>query len=353
MGKRRAKGEGSITYNNSKGRWQGSYQTPEGKRAYVYADSQRECARKLNDLRRRVDSRLDVVSARASLSAFLTHWLEENRADWRPATYEHNEGVCRLHITPHLGTTALEEITVPAIQRWLRTLRADTASTDTPLRSLRVLRAALNAAVRWRILDYNPAALVQMPRHERRRGVALSQAQTAALLAQVEGHRLEALYHVVLTLGLRRGELIALQWADVDLNGATLTVRGGKTAAARRTLPLSAALVEQLREHWRRQQQERAALPLTWQEHGRVFASEVGTPMQARNVYRHFKQLAQRAGLPDTVTFHDLRHTALTRLAERGTPPAVVQAIAGHTTATLALQVYTHADLNALRAAIG
>jgi integrase len=94
-------------------------------------------------------------------------------------------------------------------------------------------------------------------------------------------------------------------------------------------------------------------LPLTWQEHGRVFASEVGTPMQARNVYRHFKQLAQRAGLADDLHFHDLRHTALTRLAERGTPPAVVQAIAGHTTPTLALQVYTHAELDALRAAIG
>jgi YD repeat-containing protein len=163
----------------------------------------------------------------------------------------------------------------------------------------------------------------------------------------------ETRYHLALALGLRRGELVALRWADIDLDGATLTVQGGKTAAARRTLPLSAALVERLREHWRRQQQERAALPLTWQEHGRVFASEVGTPMQARNVYRHFKQLAQRAGLPDTVTFHDLRHTALTRLAERGTPPAVVQAIAGHTTPGLALQVYTHADLNTLRAAIG
>jgi integrase len=350
---RRAKGEGSITYNKSKGKWQGSYQTADGKRAYVYADSQRECARKLNDLRRRVDSRLDVVSARAPLASFLTHWLEEGRADWRERTYEHNEVVCRLHITPHLGTTALEELTVPAIQRWLRKLRADAPSTDRPARALRVLRTALNAAVRWRILDYNPASLVQMPRHERRRGVALSTAQAAALLDQVKGHRLEALYHMVLTLGLRRGELIALQWADVDLNGATLTVQGGKTAAARRTLPLSAALVEQLRQHWQRQQAERAALPLTWQEHGRVFASEVGTPIDGRSLLGQFKRLARRAGLPYDLHFHDLRHTALTRLAERGTPPAVVQAIAGHTTPTLALQVYTHAELDALRAAIG
>jgi integrase len=92
---------------------------------------------------------------------------------------------------------------------------------------------------------------------------------------------------------------------------------------------------------------------LTWQEHGRVFASEVGTPIDGRSLLGQFKRLTRRAGLPEGLHFHDLRHTALTRLAERGTPPAVVQAIAGHTTPTLALRVYTHAELDALRAAIG
>ncbi len=129
--------------------------------------------------------------------------------------------------------------------------------------------------------------------------------------------------------------------------------RGGKTTAARRTLPLSAALVAQLREHWQRQQAERAALPLTWQEHGRVFPSEIGEPMPGRHLYRHFARARKHAGLPEVTRFHDLRHTALARLAERGTPPVVVQAIAGHTTPTLALQVYAHAELDALRAAIG
>jgi integrase len=94
-----------------------------------------------------------------------------------------------------------------------------------------------------------------------RTGVALTQAQAAVLLGAVKGHRLEALYHLALALGLRRGELLDLRWANIDLNGATLAVQGGKTAAARRTLPLSVALVEQLREHWRRQQAERVALP--------------------------------------------------------------------------------------------
>jgi integrase len=351
MGKRRAKGEGSITYNRSKGKYQGSYLKPDGRRGYVYANSQREVSRLLADLRRRIDAKLDVTSARATVEAFLTHWLEENRPNWKAKTYRHNEVVCRLHIAPHIGNVKLDALDVPTIQRWLHKLRADHHSTDLPPRALGVLRTALNAAVAWRILDHNPAMLVQKPKHERRRGIALTPAQSAALLAQVAGHRLEALYYIALTLGLRQGELVNLRWASIDLDAAKLTIEEGKTPAAWRTLPLDPAMVDHLRRHWEAQCAERAALSLTWQEHGLVFPSEVGTRLIERNLYRHFERLRTQAGLPSDVIFHDLRHTALTRLAENGAPPAVVQAIAGHTTPGLALQVYTHTDLDALRAA--
>jgi integrase len=356
---RRAKGEGSITYNTSKGKWQGSCLLPNGKRTYVYADSQREVARRLGEVRRKVQAQIDVVNARAPLAVFLAHWLDENQPNWKPSTYERNEALCRVHLVPHIGNVALDAIDVPLVQKWLRTLRDRHASTDLPARALKVLRAVLRAAVEWRLIDHNPAMLVQIPKHTPQRGTALAPAQAAVLLAQVEGHRLEALYHLALTLGLRRGELLALRWADIDLDAATLTIQDGKTAAARRTLPLDIApapgardLVALLREHWQRQLVERAALPLTWQEQGLVFPSEVGTPLLPRNLYRHFKNTLTQAGLPD-VRFHDLRHTALTRLAERGVPPAVVQAVAGHTTPGLALQVYTHANLDAVRAALG
>jgi integrase len=353
MGKRRAKGEGSITYNRSKGKWQGSYLKPDGRRGYVYAKSQRKCAQRLKDLCRRVDSRLDVVGARAPLSAFLTHWLEEHTDRWKSKTREHYELQVRRHITPYLGTTTLEALNVTAIQRWQRQLRSTYDSTDLPGRALRTLRTALNDAVRWRIIGDNPANHVKPTQHTKNRGIALSEQQVTALLNVVKGHRLEALYHLALELGLRRGELVALKWADVDLNEGTLTVQHGKTAAATRTLPLTRFLVGQLRQHWQRQVTERAAIPLTWQEHGYVFASEVGTAIDGHNLWRQLKGLAQRAGLPSGLRFHDLRHTVLTRLGAQGKPPAVVQAIAGHSTPALALQVYTHIDLATLRAALG
>jgi integrase len=235
---------------------------------------------------------------------------------------------------------------------------AEQGRTDTPARALKVLKAALQAAVNWRIIDYNPAALVQAPKHTARRGIALTIPQVDTLLATVAGHRLEALYHIAVTLGLRRGELVELRWADVNWDAATLTVQGGKTPAAHRTLPLDIAykagaptLLTVLRDHWQHQIAERAALPLTWQEHGYMFPSEVGTKTSERNLDRHFKSALQAAGLPD-VPFHWLRHTALTRLAEANTPPAVLQAIAGHTHFSTTLEIYVHIGTNEQRSAI-
>jgi integrase len=353
MSKRRAKGEGSISYNKSKELWQGSYQTPEGTRRYVYADSQRKCAQRLNEMRRKIDAQLDTVNARAPVSAFTRHWLEEGKERWKAKSYEHNELQVRRHIIPYLGTVPLDKLDVPAIQKWQRKLRSEHDSTDLPARALRTLRAILAAAVRWRLIDYNPAKLVEAGRHEPRPGVALTKQQEATLLETVKGHRLEALYHIALERGLRRGELLALKWADIDLNEQTLTVQGGKTKAARRTLPLNRSLVDQLRQHWQRQAAERAAIPLTWQEHGYVFASEVGTQIDGHNLWRQFKGLLKQAGLPEDIHFHDLRHTALTRMLAEGKPLAVAQAIIGHSTPGLALKVYAHIDLAAMRAALG
>ncbi len=141
--------------------------------------------------------------------------------------------------------------------------------------------------------------------------------------------------------GLRRGELVALAWRDVDLDTGTLRVRASKTAAGVRTIALSSMLVQVLRAHWAFQLQERRAQGLNWKEQSLVFPSSVGTPLSARNLYRHFKSVLTKAGLPD-VPFHWLRHTALTRLAEANTPPAVLQAIAGHTKFSTTAEIYVH-----------
>jgi integrase len=181
------------------------------------------------------------------------------------------------------------------------------------------------------------------PKVEKKQKRALTPDEVKQLLATVRGHRLEWLYHIAVTLGLRKGELVNLRWADLALDSSppTLTVQRGKTPAARRTIALSPELVDGLRQHWRNQATLRAAKDVEWKEHTYVFPSEVGTKTSERNLDRHFKSALQAAGLPD-VPFHWLRHTALTRLAEANTPPAVLQAIAGHTKFSTTAEIYVH-----------
>ncbi|ROT25058.1 tyrosine-type recombinase/integrase, partial [Micromonospora sp. HM5-17] len=132
-----------------------------------------------------------------------------------------------------------------------------------------------------------------------------------------EGHRLYALYVVAATLGLRRGELLGLRWADLDLDNGTVTItqtvqraggklhlQGTKTEDSDSVLPLPDWTWRTLLDHLERQRRERDRLAEIWQDHGLVFPSEVGTPMEPRNLNRHFAALRERAGCPD-VRLHD------------------------------------------------
>ena len=161
-------------------------------------------------------------------------------------------------------------------------------------------------------------------------GTGLSLAQARRLLAAVAGDRLRAVYVLALSTGLRRGELLGLRWADVDLDGAELHVRQAmqrvagelrvaapKTRHSRRTIPLPALALDALREHRARQAAERLAAGPAWQDSGLVFTTAHGTPMEPRNLNRHWYALRTRCGLPG-VRLHDLRHTCVTLLLDAG-----------------------------------
>lgn len=164
--------------------------------------------------------------------------------------------------------------------------------------------------------------------------------------------RLSPLYHLALFCGLRRGELLALRWADLDLEAATLRVRASKTASGIRTIPLLPHLVERLHEHWHWLHEEYRIAGLDWTGQGLVFPTSVGTPITGRNLFRHFKSVLKQAGLPD-VRFHDLRHTCATLLAAEEVPLVIAMRILGHSQMAITAEVYSHAQLDDMRAALG
>jgi integrase len=218
-----------------------------------------------------------------------------------------------------------------------------------------VLRRALGQAPKWDLVARNVATLVEPPRSVKHEIHPFTPKQAQAFLTAVKGDRLEALYSVAIALGLRQGEALGLRWSDIDFDAGTLTVRvalhriGGepvltepKTNKSRRTVHMPPSFVASLREHRIRQLEERLMMEPRWDDSWNlVFASTIGTPLDARNVVRHFKAALVKANMPD-LRLHDLRHTCASLLLAQGVGPRTIVEVLGHSQISLTMDTYSH-----------
>jgi integrase len=182
----------------------------------------------------------------------------------------------------------------------------------------------------------------------------LTPEEARTFLTAAKGHRLEALYAVALTLGLRQGEALGLRWQDVDLELGYIRVARQlqrfdgvfelvepKTARSRRTIAMPPTITKVLAEHRERQACERKAAGPRWKEWGLVFTRPDGHPLDGTVVTHQFHDFLDRAGLPQR-RFHDLRHSCATLLLAQGVSPRVVMDILGHSQIALTMNTYTH-----------
>ena len=361
------------------------------RRARVYAQTRDDARKKVMKLIQQSDQGVPVASVNWLVAEYLTYWLGQVvREDRRPKTYLGYEGVVRLYLIPGLGSKRLGKLTAQDVrtfitrtkqecqcckrgwdaQRDTRRCCALGQCCDSRLSARMVqfihamLRNALESAVREEIIARNVAKLVQVstPRYKVNRGLTGQQAK--ATMAAAADHRLSALYVLALYLGLRRGELLGLRWQDVDLDvgklevvnnlqrvGGALRLVPPKTEDSAWTVPLPPMCLEALRTHEQRQAAERSEAP-DWEDHGFVFPSRRGTPMEPDNLRRSWYQIRRAAGL-GTARFHDLRHTCVTLLLDLGAPPHVVQEIAGHSDVEVTMTIYAHVSLDEKRKALG
>jgi integrase len=395
-GKKNPNGEGSIYQRSSDNRWVGQAYvlTTAGveKRKFVYGDSWEEAHAKLVELKARSQRGLPVPDRAWTVGQFLEHWLRVYVKELRPTTAQGYETVVRNHLVPALGKKWLDQLQVQHVRTFLDAFRqkclccANGWDRNRPAvdqccsagRCCRhvpgarqvqyvhaVLRNALTHAEREELIGRNVAKLVRVASPRYKVGKGLSVDDLRKLLLQAVGHRLYPLYVVAATMGLRRGELLGLRWRDVDLDKGTLAVlqtiarAGGelrmqdtKTEDSEAVLPLPELTWFTLLEHQEAQAAERERLAEIWQDHGLVFPSELGTPMEPRNLNRHFAGLRDKAGLSN-VRLHDLRHTVVSLLMEQGVPPHIVQAIARHSDVKITLKIYAHTNLDQMRTAFG
>lgn len=356
MAKKRGASEGSI-YRRDDGIWVaavtlGRDDAGRRRRRVVYASSQAVAVEKLGALRtERMDGTLTEPS-KLRLGEYLTRWLQDNaRTRVRPGTLSIYEGLIRVHVKPHLGGVALSKLAPAHVQGLLGALEREGVSPRLRQMVRSVLNVALKQAVRLEIIRRNPVAAVDRPRAPKPEIRPLNVAECRKLLETAKGDRLEALYVVALSTGLRQGEILGLRWGDVDLAERALQVRRTliadgstgqlelaepKTAKSRRRVDLPGFAVAALAAH-------RAALGAVPLPDRLVFTDTEGNPLRKSNLLRRsFKPLLARAGLAQATRFHDLRHSAASLLLVQGVHPKIVQERLGHSTIALTLDTYSH-----------
>jgi len=299
-----------------------------------------------------------TAPANLTVEGWLTRWLEGIRGEVSRATYDGYKRDVRHHIIPELGRRRLKDLSASDIRRLYRKMRDKGLKNRSLEYCHRTLRKALKAALAERKIQFDPSLGIKpLKTVEGRRdeSKALSPTQVKALLDTARGDRLEAFYVLALHTGMRRGELLGLQWSDIDLDATTVRVRRSldvdgtlkepKNQASRCTLRLNPQAVGALRAHRKRQSEERLKAGAKWQANDLVFPNTQGRPMSAGNLYRrNFQPLLQRAGLADQgFTIHSLRHTFATTLAAKNVNPGTAQRLLGHSDVRMTLAIYTHA----------
>lgn len=351
---KRGNSEGSIS-KRSDGRWMARLSLPSGKRKYFYADTRAEVAQKLAAATRDRDQGLPVMGERLTVGQHLDTWLENSvKPSVRPRTHESYESHVRVHLKPALGKIALAKLSPAQVQAFMNQKLAEGLSPATVLRIRATLRKALNQAMRWELVHRNVATLVDAPKATRPKVEPMTPDEARRFLAAIKGDRLEALYNLVLAIGLRKGEALGLLWEDVDLDRGRVTIRRAlqridrrpqlvetKSERSWRTLPLPQPLIPQLREHRARQNRDRLLAGERWQDWGLVFASKEGTPLDTMNVTHRFQAILEREGLPRQ-RFHDLRHCCATYLLVQGVDLQVVKETLGHSQISLTADTYAH-----------
>ena len=289
------------------------------------------------------------------MAQYLTQWLESISGDVKPSTEAHYRLVVTKHLIPALGRLQLDKLTAAHVDAFLHQERGQVAD-RTRHHHRAVLRRALNKALRQHLIRRNPAAESDpVTVRDAQPARFLTPHEADQVLSAVAGDRLEALYTVALTLGLRQGEALGLQWDSVDLEARRITVcrqlqriagepklvplKTARAASERsRVLPMPAVVVDALRAHRARQLDELGSIPLPT---SLVFSGRDGSPLINSNVTKRFQTLLARAGLP-RMRFHDLRHSCASLLIAQGVAPRTVMEILGHASIATTMNIYAH-----------
>lgn len=312
-------------------------------------ETKREAQQARNAAAVKVDQGKLAMPSRETFAEYLPKWLDRrSRVGARggkplaPTTLENYTRYAEQDIIPsRLGAMKLRDIRRGHVQSFVDELVAEDRGAVTVRRIVAVIQGALSSAVRDELIDETPARLLELPSVEAKEFTPWEAEQVGQFLDVAAGHRLGALFEVAIFTGIRRGALVALLWADVDLTRREIRVRKDKTDAGKRRVALDDRAVGALVAWQIQQAAERESWGAAYAGAGHVFTMEDGRPLKPQYATRLFEKLRTQAGLP-RMTFHGQRHQQASLQLSAGTPLAVVSKRLGHSSVSVTADIYSH-----------
>jgi len=348
----RGRNEGSIWRQGNN--WRAAVSL-NGKRITKSFKTKSECKVWLRENLSQIDLGLTIGASKVTLEQFLCEWMDIHMANIKPKSGQRYKQIARDYVIPYLGQFQLQGLRIEHIEGLYQLL----LKADVSVRNVRyvhsLLHRSLSDAVKRGVVGLNAAHGARQPKMLHHEMKILDENQIMQFFIAVQNDKNEALYHLAIKTGLRKGELSGLKWTDLDWNRGTIRVQrqvqrvtgqgmvfmSPKTKAGRRTVPLGFETLGILRDHRTKQQHERETAGNRWQEFDLIFPSSVGTPQSPSNLLGSFKSILKHSGLP-VIRFHDLRHTAASLMFNQGVPPFVVSKILGHSKPSTTMDIYGH-----------
>lgn len=325
--------------------------------------NKKDAEKRLSEMLHQIDTGSFMKPGKTTVAEFLQRWLEDYvKPNLAPRTVEGYEHIIRRHLVPGLGSVILTQLKPEHLQRYYaeklsggRLNGAGGLSPKTVRHHHVTLHDALQSAVKWGILARNPADAVDAPHFQPHEMRTLNEADVHRFLEAARATPHYALFYLALYTGMRRSELLALRWSDVDLVLGQVSVtrslhhlrdgetvfRAPKTAKGKRLIALPPSASAVLRSHLEQQKTVRALLGRTLEDGDLVFSRPDGQPLLPDTVTRIWIKLARRNGLAG-VRLHDARHTHASLMLKQGVHPKIVQERLGHASIGITLDTYSH-----------
>jgi len=334
--------EGSV-YQRKDGRWVAQYRDAKDKVRYIYRKTKQDAKKALREALRDRDEGF-VPADRLTVGLYLDEWMDERKNTVSHRTWRVQESMIRNRVKPGVGDCRLSKLSSKDVRKLYRRLIEEGLTASTVGNVHAILKQAIQDAVRDKRIRTNPLNDTKLPKPTCKEKDVLTPDEVRRLLHAVVGDRFECAFYLCALVGLRIGEALGCRYEDLDLDRGTIrierTLYNGecsppKTESSRRTLTLP--------------QRAREALVKLCKANGNppssgyLFATGSGKPVDVSNFYKwSWKPALRRAGLPDTLTPHQLRHGTVSLLLNQNVPIPVVSRYLGHANSSITMKVYAH-----------